>query len=619
MRKLITGKLTSGLLCVFMVLSVFFSTGVFAATTEADTSADVTNTAAVGDIGVEYWGHVENYGDKSYVNGPAPMGTRGLGLRVEGFSFRLTGDVPAGANIVYRAHVENEGWMTPVKNGTFAGTRGEGQRIESIEISLENLPGYDVYYRGHVQNKGDIPKANGEWGWVKNGAKLGSEGEALRLEEIQVKIVKQPTTTTTYDKAGTFGPATGSEDVAGDAIINVPGVTLQNLHIKGNLTIGEGVGSGDVTLNNVTVDGDTYVNGGGKNSIHINGGSYNKITVEKTATGEVRIVAIGVDGLEVVISEDATGEAIILEGDFADVTVNAPDVNISTQGDTTIENMNVGEEATGCEVTLAEGTSVGTMVLDSGADVKGKGTIADAQVNADGVKFETAPTKQEVDPSVVTPPVVVPPVVPGGGGGSGGPTQQQIADALEEVNDAQVPGDMRDALEKNALTLGLDRDKEYPGNGSLTYNTLQEDSRRTAIAADMLANKPASPGYTLNVVQNYFDNLTHARIVIETQLNVANSYYGEIPTEDQIEDGVDFIDSIYTQLDGFSDANKELKLSNNKISTLIGLLDYAREQYGKITDLTDKQNLLEELFKNEYSSLNELLTNFENIYHNYNF
>lgn len=216
----------------------------------------------------------------------------------------------------------------------------------------------------------------------------------------------------TYDEAGTYGPATGTETISNDVTINVPAVTLQNLHISGNLTIGEGVGSGDVTLNNVVVDGDTFVRGGGKNSIHIYGGSYNKITVEKTATGEVRIVATNAAGLEIVVSNDATGEDVILEGDFANVTVNAPDVVIKTQGETTIEKMNVAEAATGCQVNLAEGTEVKNVVLDSAVDIKGKGTVDNAEINSDGVKFETKPTTQQVAETVTVPPVVTPPTPP---------------------------------------------------------------------------------------------------------------------------------------------------------------------------------------------------------------
>ena len=391
----------NGLILAMSVLILLFSTiGVFAATSEAEA------------IGVQYRGHVQNKGDMpqpvgTMVKGPDALGTRGESLRVEGFWIELTGDVPEGASIKYQVHVQNEGWMTPEVNGDFAGTHGKSQRVESIRISLENLPGYDVYYRGHVQNVGDVPQANGDWGWKKNGEELGTTGSSLRLEELQIKVVKQ--SDVTYDKAGTYGPKTGEEVVHTNVVINTPDVTLKNMHITGDLTIGEGVGEGDVTLNNITVDGDTFIRGGGKNSIHINGGDYNKITVQQTSSGQVRIVATDATGLEVVISEDAGGEDIILEGAFENVQVDAPDVKISTQGDTKIGEFKLAEGATGTQLTLDSKTTVDKLVLDAKADVKGQGTVKEAEVNKDGVTFEKAPDKQDVSPEVETPPVVTPP------------------------------------------------------------------------------------------------------------------------------------------------------------------------------------------------------------------
>ncbi|MEO1816224.1 MAG: GDSL-type esterase/lipase family protein [Acetobacterium sp.] len=80
--------------------------------------------------------------------------------------------------------------MNAEENGGFAGTTARSLRIESIKINLIGLEGYDVYYRGHVQNKGDIPVVDNAWGWVKNGAELGTTGESLRLESIQIRIAK---------------------------------------------------------------------------------------------------------------------------------------------------------------------------------------------------------------------------------------------------------------------------------------------------------------------------------------------------------------------------------------------------------------------------------------------
>lgn len=450
MEKKFKRRVATGVLLLMLVLSIFSGTSVLAAN-------EVTGKAVPEEIGVAYRGHVQNQGNMpkpegSLVSGPEALGTRGQSLRVEGFWIELTGNVPEGANIVYEVHVQNEGWMTPVKNGDFAGTAGESQRVESIKIRLENLPGYDVYYRGHVQNVGDIPMADGDWGWKKNGEELGTTGSSQRLEELQVKLVKQPDTSTTYDKAGTFGPKTGVEIIENDVVVNTPDVVLQNLHIKGNLTIGEGVGEGDVTLNNITVDGETYIRGGGKNSIHINGGDYNKITIQQTSSGQVRIVATNADGLEVVVSEDAKGEDIILEGAFENVQIDAPDVKISTQGDTTIKDMVVGKSSTGSEITLDKDTTVNKIDLNASVDMKGEGTIEKANVNSDDVTFEQKPVEEVVAPEVKVPPVVTPPTPVKPDPPSNPPAEDQVVKAFNQEKSTDM---MVNLLEVHASAFDL--------------------------------------------------------------------------------------------------------------------------------------------------------------------
>ena len=199
MKKFTVGKISASLLSIIMILSMFFSTGIFAATeqTESATSNSI-DTTIQGEIGVAFRGHIENYGNTpssvgpnlNYLTGPEELGTRDESLRLEGIAIKLTGAVPEGASITYRVHVQDQGWMTPVSDGAFAGTTSQSLRIEAIEINLEGLSGYDVYYRGHVQDKGDMPSANGQWTWVKNGARLGTTGDSLRLEAIEIKIVK---------------------------------------------------------------------------------------------------------------------------------------------------------------------------------------------------------------------------------------------------------------------------------------------------------------------------------------------------------------------------------------------------------------------------------------------
>lgn len=210
------------------------------------------------------------------------------------------------------------------------------------------------------------------------------------------------------DEAGTYGPATGTENVAGDVTIQSSGVTLRNLIIAGDLIIAEEVGDGDVTLNNVTVKGKTYIRGGGTDSIHINGGQYNEIIVENTATGAVRIVAVDSSGLRVVISDKADGEKIILEGTFKNVTIKAENVDIATQGETSIDDFKVESGLDDVKIELSDDTVVDEMNLNSAVDVKGEYTIKEA--SGSKVKessFATAPD------SITAPSA-------GGGGGGGG-------------------------------------------------------------------------------------------------------------------------------------------------------------------------------------------------------
>ncbi|MEO1815846.1 MAG: Ig-like domain-containing protein [Acetobacterium sp.] len=397
--------------------------------------------AAEAQVGVAYRGHIENLGDYptdgSWVESPKIIGTVGQSKRIEGFEIKLTGELPAGMMIRYNVHVENKGWLYDEndasswpRDGDYAGTRGESLRIEAVKIVLTDADGqavssYSVRYRGHVQNLGELPADASQW--LADGAQLGTVGSSLRLEALQVAVVKtavDPPTpvSVVYDSAGTFGPDSGSETITGDVTVAADWVTLQNLVIAGNLTISEAVGDGTVTLNHVTVTGDTFVRGGGINSIHINGGSYKTIVMEKTASGAVRIVATDATGLAVVIAEDAGGETIILEGAFDSVAVNAPGMSVITQGTTTIGTMTVTEGAAGSTVTVAAGSTVSELVLAGQTAVKGQGTVAKAEVKVDGVVFDKAPDSYSVAPGVA-----IPPVFPAPEGGVGGPPPAPVA------------------------------------------------------------------------------------------------------------------------------------------------------------------------------------------------
>lgn len=211
--------------------------------------------------------------------------------------------------------------------------------------------------------------------------------------EAMAALNKAMSSLTRFDKAGTYGPASGSQTYNGNVVVLVPGVTLQNMVIKGNLVLDKGIGEGDVTLNNVTVEGDTFVRGGGANSIHINGGQYKEIFIEKQQ-GRVRIVATNAKGIRVVMeAADVKGNEVILEGDFDSVVVNTPEIKVTVQGETVIKKLEVTEKATASSINLNSGAKVEKAVIETKTSVTGQGTITEA--SGSGAKestYEKEPT-----------------------------------------------------------------------------------------------------------------------------------------------------------------------------------------------------------------------------------
>ncbi|MFW5647534.1 MAG: S-layer homology domain-containing protein, partial [Candidatus Alkaliphilus sp. MAG34] len=205
---------------------------------------------------------------------------------------------------------------------------------------------------------------------------------------------------TTFNIAGTYGPKDGIETIETDVTINADGIILQNTTIKGDLIISEKVGDGDVTLNNVTVEGTTSIYGGGKDSIHINGGQYNNIVIEGTPGGNVRIVAVDAEGIKITVAENAAGEEIILEGTFESVEIKSNDIVLSTRGKTDISEIKVHKNLSGATLNIEEGATIKELVLDSATEVKNaKDTIK--KVGGDKATDSNIvnPPKEEREPS----------------------------------------------------------------------------------------------------------------------------------------------------------------------------------------------------------------------------
>ncbi len=113
-----------------------------------------------------------------------------------------------------------------------------------------------------------------------------------------------------------------TEDVKGTVVINTPNVNLKDMTITGDLIIAEGVGEGDVKLDNVKIKGDTIIRGGG---------------IEKV----------------VIPASIAAGQNIVLQGNFKTVENNGTNLNIQATG------------------------SIGSLILNQSATVSGTASITD--------------------------------------------------------------------------------------------------------------------------------------------------------------------------------------------------------------------------------------------------
>lgn len=225
---------------------------------------------------------------------------------------------------------------------------------------------------------------------------------------------------TIYDTAGTYGPATGTQTIKGNLTIKISGITVQNMIIEGDLIVDKAVAEGNATLKNVTVKGNTYIYGGGTNSIYFIDSQTGKTYILKD-DGPVRIVVSGTSEInQLIVQSSAKIEESDLTGAGIDNIIVDKDVNGKIEIDLSgadIASLEVNSK--GVTIVTDSSTTIDTLVANSSVEVTGTGTIENATINANGVTFETAPENQEVATGV-SEPAITPGTTTGGGGGGGG-------------------------------------------------------------------------------------------------------------------------------------------------------------------------------------------------------
>lgn len=249
-----------------------------------------------------------------------------------------------------------------------------------------------------------------------------------------------------------------SEDYTGNVMVSVPGVVLKNMSIKGDLIAGEGVGDGNLILDNVNIEGRLVVRGGGINSIIIkNSSSIGESVIISRYDGAVRVFLEDGTEAEAIYIEDGN-DKVIIEGSLETLVINtdipvelvdakvgeikvyAPGAEVSVDKDSKIDSVLVYKEAERSTITV-NGKVVSIVTAASETTIKGKGTVEIIEVMSTGSKsiIDVEADKIVVDPNAKD---VTLPEEPVTGGGGGAPyVSPRLTSASLNGTEAVISGD----------------------------------------------------------------------------------------------------------------------------------------------------------------------------------
>lgn len=86
-------------------------------------------------------------------------------------------------SVEYQTHVQTFGWLGYVKDGGRSGTEGQAKRLEAIQIKINSGS-----YEGSIEYQTHIQKVGWESGYKTSNQISGTSGQALRLEAIKIRL-----------------------------------------------------------------------------------------------------------------------------------------------------------------------------------------------------------------------------------------------------------------------------------------------------------------------------------------------------------------------------------------------------------------------------------------------
>ncbi len=178
-----------------------------------------------------------------------------------------------------------------------------------------------------------------------------------------------------YHQAGTY-----TQNITGNVVVNTPDTTLKDMSVTGDIFITEGVGDGDLTLENV-VASNVVVRGGGVNSIKIRGNSQiGNIRVEKKDS-DVRVAVDGTAKVDSVYVKEGSKNSV-LEGPLGKVEVASSNSIVRMTG-ATVKELNVTEKTAHViidEKSKVENINVAETAVNAVVEING--VVVNLNVNA---------------------------------------------------------------------------------------------------------------------------------------------------------------------------------------------------------------------------------------------
>src|SRR6056297_212923 len=554
--KIVKSKRLTAFVLAFLMIFTSFGTMAF-----AEGGSDISGHWAEGSI--QKWvdaGVISGYADGSFK--PDKSITRAefvkivnglFGFKVEGAaSFTDVAAVAWYAGEVKKAVYEE--FVSGYEDGSFRPDNGiSRQEAAKIIDTILDMEGTDESALDSFGDKSSVPdwSKNALMYMVQEGYLSGYPDKTLRptagITRAETVALLDRVAGTVYSEEGTFGPASGTETIEGNVTVTVDGVTLQNIIINGDLHISAGVGDGDATFEDITVKGETIINGGGMSTVTFTNTNLNGMVISKK-DGKVRILVMGDTDIDtttllsgaqleqpgltgvgfenIKIERVAEGETVILDGDFDDIIIDCP-AEVSVTDDSTVGHLTVSENGEGAHVDVEEGSCIEEFEACAESEVTGEGKVESACINCDGVEIEQEVPEVTLGDDVVSVNVggetveestTTPTTSSGGGGGSSRPTtNMKVVSVVKNTDHSYVPGDDATTVAYNIAT------KTITVGGIIPY---QEQS--------ILGHDEGSNLYELKIS---LENVTQGTAAIKIEgVNTTNTYAGA----DNWQDGEDY-------------------------------------------------------------------------------